>query len=256
MYIGLAMSVIIVAGLVYFFRKGLKTSKVNISVPDKIRQLLEENVAFYKNLDDAGKASFELRVKGFLSTVAIKGIEVEVEDLDRVLVAAGAIIPIFAFKDWTYNNIWEVLLYKGTFSKEYSTDDAQRYVLGMVGDGAMHHEMILSQPSLRSSFQHSSDGHNTAIHEFAHLIDKADGSTDGMPEYLLTNPYVIPWVTRMHDTINEMKRKNHSDIDQYGATNDAEFFAVISEYFFEKPEQLKERHPELYDLLEMMFSAK
>ncbi len=256
MYIGLAISVIIIAGLVIFFRKGLKTNKVNNIVPANTRQLLEENVAFYKNLDDADKVTFDVRVKDFLTTVAVKGIEVEVEDLDRVLVAAGAIIPIFAFNDWKYNNIWEVLLYKGTFSKEYSTDDAQRNVLGMVGDGALHHEMILSQPSLRSSFIHPTDGHNTAIHEFAHLVDKADGSTDGVPEYLLTNPYVIPWVTRMHDTINEMKRKNHSDINQYGATNDAEFFAVISEYFFEKPEQLKDHHPELYDMLEMMFHTK
>jgi Mlc titration factor MtfA (ptsG expression regulator) len=173
-----------------------------------------------------------------------------------VLVAAGAIIPIFAFPNWRYNNISEVLLYKGTFNKEYNTDGAGRDVLGMVGDGAMRREMILSQPSLRASFRNHKDGHNTAIHEFAHLIDKADGETDGVPEYLLAQPFILPWVTRMHETIKQMRSSNHSDINIYGATNDAEFFAVVSEYFFERPTELKAHHPELYGMLEEMFSPK
>jgi Mlc titration factor MtfA (ptsG expression regulator) len=50
-----------------------------------------------------------------------------------------------------------------------------------------------------------------------------------------------------------MKDARSGDINFYGATNDAEFFAVITEYFFEKPEELKHRHPELFDLLEHMF---
>ena len=57
----------------------------------------------------------------------------------------------------------------------------------------------------------------------------------------------------MHETINEMKALGHSDINGYGATNDAEFFAVISEYFFERPDKLKDHHPELYTMLEEMF---
>ncbi|MEI9935363.1 MAG: M90 family metallopeptidase [Ferruginibacter sp.] len=124
---------------------------------------------------------------------------------------------------------------------------------GMVGDGALHRQMILSQPSVRSSFQHPQDGHNTVIHEFVHLIDKADGATDGIPEYLLSRPYVLPWINQIHQTIKEMNDKGHSVINFYGATNDAEFFAVVSEYFFERPAELKTHHPELYNLLEQMF---
>ncbi len=230
-----------------------KRSVHNYQLPSGTKQILTDNVAFYNNLDDKDKLLFEARIKDFLANTTIRGVGVEVEDLDRILIASGAIMLIFSFPDWKYNNISEVLLYKGMFNKEYSTDGADRNVLGMVGDGAMHREMILSQQSLRASFKNPTNGENTAIHEFAHLIDKADGTADGIPEYLLTKQQVHPWIKLVHDTITEMKAHSHSDINIYGATNDAEFFAVISEYFFERPNKLKEHHPELYTMLEVMF---
>jgi Mlc titration factor MtfA (ptsG expression regulator) len=221
-------------------------------VPKDVAALLAGHVAFYDALSPGDKKLFEERVNSFLSSVAIRGVDTEVEDLDRVLVAAGAIIPIFAFPDWRYNNLSAVLLYKDTFGSSFETEGRGRNVLGMVGDGALHRQMLLSRPSLRSSFAGAGDGHNTPVHEFAHLIDKADGATDGIPEYLLSQPYVLPWISLMHRTIGELK-EHWSDIDSYAATSDAEFFAVVSEYFFERPGELKIKHPELYSLLERMF---
>ena len=224
-------------------------------MPVTTKELLLNNVAFYKDLSDANKIAFEKRITQFLQTVIITGVNTTVSDLDYILIASGAIIPIFAFPDWMYTNIDEVLLYKDTFNEEYKTDGNQRNILGMVGDGAMQRQMVLSQPSVRTSFKNATDGHNTVIHEFVHLIDKADGTTDGVPEYLLSKPYILPWINKIHETISQMKQNNHSDINLYGATNDAEFLAVVSEYFFEKPEALKEHHPELYSLLEQMFTV-
>lgn len=256
MNVGLAISLVVIVVAYIVFRKAFRTNKSNYIVPANTPQLLAANVAFYNSLDNDNKLLFEQRVNDFLTNVAIRGVDTKIDDTDRVLVAAGAIIPIFAFPDWKYNNLSEVLLYKGTFNKEYNTEGGERNVLGMVGDGVLHREMILSQPSLRASFKNPTDGQNTVIHEFAHLIDKADGATDGIPEYLLSRPYVIPWVTRMHETIKEMKERGRSDINLYGATNDAEFFAVVSEYFFERPNELKESHPELFEMLEQMFHTQ
>jgi Mlc titration factor MtfA (ptsG expression regulator) len=253
MNIGLGISLIIIAFCIYIFRKGFKINTRNFIIPGNLKQLLTDHVAFFNQLDEGNKSRFENRVTDFLKSVAIRAVDTKVEDLDRVLVAAGAIIPIFSFPDWRYNNISEVLLYKGTFDKDFSTRSKDRNVLGMVGDGAMHREMVLSQPSLRSSFSNQHDGQNTAIHEFAHLIDKADGATDGQPEYLIARPYLIPWVKLMHETISEMKTTERSDINMYGATNDTEFFAVVSEYFFERTLELKEHHPQLFEMLENMF---
>jgi Mlc titration factor MtfA (ptsG expression regulator) len=243
--------VLVVIGLKIYNRK----AGVKFQLSFTTRQLLLNQVVFYRDLDEKQKQLFENRVEDFLQQVTITGVGVTVEDLDRILIASGAIIPIFAFPDWKYNNISEVLLYKDNFSADYKTEGKDRNILGMVGDGALHREMILSQPSVRSSFQNYTDGHNTVIHEFVHLIDKADGDVDGVPKYLLSRPYLLPWINRIHETIKEMKANERSDINLYGATNDAEFFAVVSEYFFERPDVLKTHHPELYSMLEQMFHS-
>ena len=75
---------------------------------------------------------------------------------------------------------------------------------------------------------------------------------DGVPEIILERKYVSRWVNLMTITIQQMKTHG-SDIDMYGATNRAEFFAVISEYFFEQPALLKANHPELYEMLERIY---
>jgi Mlc titration factor MtfA (ptsG expression regulator) len=246
-----AMVFILLTGSFFYFAG--KNKGNNHIVPENTEALLLANVAFYKELDEDKRQLFAARAKDFLADVAVKGIEVDITPADRILVAAGAIIPIFAFSDWKYRNISEVLLYRGAFNKKFETDGEERNVLGMVGDGAMHRVMIMSLPSLRASFANPTDGHNTAIHEFAHLIDKADGAVDGVPEYLLQRPHILPWVKEMHKEMAILRHKKHPDINTYGATSDAEFFAVVAEYLFERPEKLKAAHPELYELLDEMF---
>ena len=125
----------------------------------------------------------------------------------------------------------------------------------MVGTGYMEGKMILSKTSLHNGFRNETDKKNTAIHEFVHLIDKADGNIDGIPELLLGKQYVIPWIDLIHKKIEEII-EGKSDINPYGATNKTEFFAVISEYFFERPKLLKKKHPELYKLLVEIFDQK
>ena len=76
-----------------------------------------------------------------------------------------------------------------------------------------------------------------------------------MPERLLQHQYAIPWLNLIHKEI-EAINDNHSDIRKYGGTNQAEFFAVASEYFFERPDLLKRKHPELYGMLVNCFKQK
>lgn len=219
---------------------------------ESIKPLLQEHVAFYRALNDEQKALFEKRVMGFLQKVHITGVNTTVEDIDKVLVAAGAIIPIFAFPDWEYRNINEVLLYPGSFNETFEQDSQDRNILGMVGTGPMQNVMILSQQNVRDGFKGGTDKHNTAIHEFVHLVDKSDGATDGLPEALIPHQYARPWLKRIHEEM-QLIREGRSDINYYGTTNEAEFLAVVSEYFFEKPAEMEEKHPELYALLKNIF---
>ena len=223
------------------------------SFNESYQAILANKINFYKQLNEADRTIFEKRILHFLSHVKITGIGAEVEDEDRVYVAASAIIPIFGFPNWEYNNLNEVLLYPESFNKDFNANKGgEKPVLGMVGSGAMQHMMVLSQPSLRQGFNNNTDKNNTGIHEFVHLLDKTDGAVDGIPENLLDKQHLLPWIKRMHESIRQIMA-NRSDINPYGATDEAEFFAVVSEYFFERPDLLQSKHPELYELLQNIF---
>ncbi len=234
-----------------FSLKKKKTKPVP-PLPETYRQLLKRYINFYNQLGDEKKIEFENRLQVFLSQVRITGVKTIVEDLDKVLIASSAIIPIFGFPGWEYVNLHEVLLYPDSFSHELELEGPHRNTTGMVGTGAYQHVMILSQPDLRKDFldKHSKD--NTAIHEFVHLVDKTDGSIDGIPEFILSKKYILPWLNLMHREIKQIMT-NRSDINPYGATNEAEFFAVAAEYFFERPDLLQSKHPELYTILATIF---
>ena len=129
------------------------------------------------------------------------------------------------------------MVYPSLFNKNFETEGSGRQIAGMVGSGYMEGMMILSKHALKLGFANASDKKNTAIHEFVHLIDKTDGSIDGVPELLLEKQYTIPWIDLIGKKIDEIY-KNKSDINPYGGTNKAEFFSVVSEYFFERPKLL------------------
>ena len=125
----------------------------------------------------------------------------------------------------------------------------------MVGNGYMNGQMILSRAALIKGFSNSGGKENTAIHEFVHLLDKSDGATDGIPENLLAHEYVMPWLKMIHQEIGKIE-EGRSDINPYAATSEAEFFAVAAEYFFQKPDEFKHKHPELYAMLNQIFGIK
>ncbi|MFV0506996.1 MAG: zinc-dependent peptidase [Bacteroidales bacterium] len=219
------------------------------------RFFLEDRILFYNNLTDTDKEVFEYKVCEFLTNCRITGIQTEVSKRDKLLVACSAVIPIFRFTNWTYNNLDEVLIYPNSFDMQFQTSGDGRNVLGMVGTGPLRGKMILSQQALRAGFEIDNDKKNTGMHEFVHLIDMADGETDGVPSALLEQAYVLPWLNIIKKCSSEI-RADKSDINPYAAVNNQEFFAVASEYFFERPELMEHKHPQLYALLVKMYCTK
>jgi len=233
----------------FFFRKKKRQYK---EFPSDWRHILEDKVRFYQLLSAADKDRFEKDILDFLEDVRVTGVDVTADDTDKLLVASSAVIPLFGFPGWRYRNLNEVLLYGTNFNEQYKTEGEKRNILGMVGSGAMHRMMLLSKPALHQGFENQHTKFNVGIHEFVHLIDKADGSTDGIPEMLVQHQFTIPWVKMIHGEIRKLKSRP-SDINPYGATNEAEFLSVVSEYFFTQPRLLKKHHPKLYALLEEIF---
>jgi MtfA peptidase len=252
---GLIIFLIVVPVIAFFIWRRKSSNDNAIVFPDNFRELLNENVYYYSKLDDADKLRFENRIKDFLSYITIHGVNIEITELDKLLVASSAVIPAFGF-DWRYYNLTDVLLYANTFNMDdFSVTGEDRNVLGMIGTGAMQRMMILSLPALRQGFSNEQSKNNTGIHEFVHLLDKADGDTDGIPEELMHKQYTIPWINYMSEEIEKMK-EGKSDINIYGATSKAEFFAVASEYFFGSPDRFKKNHPELFDMMMKIFHQR
>lgn len=221
--------------------------------PAQWRAILEQYVTFYQALNTEERARFETEVQIFLHEKNITGIKTEVDDTTSVLVAASAIIPVFGFPEWEYENLGEVLIYPGAFDKDFRMEGEGRRVLGMVGSGIMNGVMILSKPALLAGFKVHNDKRNVGIHEFVHLLDASDGHYDGVPERFLEHKYVEPWIEIMHQEMKRI-RAGQSSLDSYGGSNPKEFFAVAAEYFFEQPQSLQKDQPQLYALLSKVFN--
>lgn len=240
----------------FYFSKSKKSGlEIPKLFPSNWRSFLENEVQFYSKLRSGEKLRFESDVLEFLKRVKITGVKCEINDEDRLLVASSAVIPIFAFPEWQYNSLCEVLLYPDLFTEKFDFTGDHRYTSGMVGSGGvMNNVVIFSKPALWQGFDNKSDKSNVGIHEFVHLFDKQDGSIDGIPNIIMNHQMVLPWLHMINSTTSEMI-SGKSDINIYGATNRQEFLAVVSEYFFERPKLLKKKHPELYQILSQVFKT-
>lgn len=247
--------ILIIAIIVFLLIKQFKKKKyITTPFPEEWRKILIQKVFFYNELSPEERVMFEKRIQKFLYTTKITGIETNIDDNIKLLVAASAIIPVFAFSEWEYRNLYEVLIYPTSFNENYETHNPNSTILGMVGTGVMEGKMILSKPAILQGFSNHRDKRNVGIHEFVHLIDKTDGIIDGIPSTLVNKEFCLPWLNHIRLNIEQIHNLK-SDINSYGGVSKEEFFPVISEYFFERPKLLQSKHPELYSLLKDIFTV-
>lgn len=231
-----------------FFPEALAPTEIT----QQQRNTLNTKVSFYSSLNSQDKLVFEQRCIAFIENTEFVGHEIEISDADRLLVASGSVILAWGFEQWHYVKVDTVYLVPSSFndSSEFKQHDSN--ITGLVGTAHLKGKMILSQPALHQGFDNHQDKRNVAIHEFAHLIDMADGDIDGLPSQISEQGYTLPWLELVARKIKQIQARK-SDIRDYGATNNAEFFSVASEYFFERPKRLKQKHPQLYKHLENFY---
>jgi Mlc titration factor MtfA (ptsG expression regulator) len=221
--------------------------------PPEWEAVLQRDVVFFRALPPEDQRRFRKELQVFIAEKRITGIDVEIDPTVEVLAAASAIIPIFGFPEWEWDQISEVLIYPARFDQDFQFGDRRGHnTLGMVGTGPLNRVMILSKPDLLAGFRNPRDKRNVGIHEFAHLVDKSDGRIDGLPGVGLGRSAIGPWIDLVRRKMAEIERGD-SDIDPYALTNEAEFFAVATEYFFERPGVMQRKHPELYATLARVF---
>jgi hypothetical protein len=239
-----------------FFLRGQRRRKRILAEPFSPlwETILASRVVFYIALGEEEKTRFRRDLQLFLGEKRITGIGTEVDEICRVLSAASAVISVFGFPQWEWDHIGEILVYPSAFGRDFQPVDATHPggAIGMVGNEALDRVMILSKPDLIHGFTNTTDKRNVGIHEFAHLVDRADGNFDGVPKVGLSRDAIGPWMELVRREMVKIESRR-SLLDRYGATNPTEFFAVASEVFFETPELLKKKHPELYEALTQVF---
>lgn len=221
--------------------------------PPEWERIIEENIGFYHTLSEEGQARFRDMITVFLHEVRITGVRMEVDEELRLLIAASAVLPIYGFGDYEYPYLGDILVYPGPIKPVgvAEPDMSGAYIPRGPRKNSFD-TLLLSAPAVREGWADMHDKRNVALHEFAHIIDNADGRVDGIPYLFLPKKLRKPW----YDLVTvEMKkiRAGRSKLRRYGAANRAEFFAVATEYFFENPAEMRRAHPELYRMLARVF---
>jgi hypothetical protein len=238
---------------ILFYKKIFQRPFVHTPIPEVWKKVLDDKVQFYRQLKPEGKTQFENDVQEFLAKITITGVKVNLTLEDRLLVASSGVIPLFGFPTCTYTYLEEVILYPSAFNRNFELGDQNEIITGMVGTGIMENKMILSQPALHAGFDIANDKCNVGLHEFIHLFDKENGFIDGVPPGFEDKAFTLPWLAFIHSKVTHII-DDESDIHPYATTNQQEFLAVAGEYFFEQPDQLKLKHPVLYDMMMRAFN--
>ena len=181
----------------------------------------------------------------------------------RVTIAAQACLLVMALPHEFYRNVHTILVYPSTViapsrpigAFEIPTAPVEG-PMPILGQAQLRGPVVLVWDAVKRTSRHPKSGHNVVYHEFAHKLDMLDGRADGTPPLHGRAEYAR-WVevcSQEYEGLrNRAKRGKSGLLDAYGATNEAEFFAVATEHFFDQPVALRHRHPNLYDVLQAFY---
>jgi Mlc titration factor MtfA (ptsG expression regulator) len=216
--------------------------------PETWRAFLADTCDHYDRLTPALRGRFEDDLRIFLAEKRITGVGFEAGERQRLMVAASAVTLSVGWPDFEWDVLTEVLLYPEDFDRDYGFEKAE-----LAGQAHPWGTIILSVPALEQSFADPDDGFHVGFHELAHLLDlEDDGRMEGIPGGL-SSEQQREWSGLMTKEMDRLQR-GKSVIDEYGADEPAEFFAVAVESFFECALALRQRHRELYAFLSRYFA--
>jgi len=231
--------------------------------PDEWERILEKNVSLYRYLPDALRAQLHNDIKIFISEKFFEGLGgLAITDEIKVTIAAEASMLLLNKINSDYPKLASILVYPGAYVTQQSTAvGGGVYIEGQsvrLGESWQHGSVVLAWDNVRQGAVNAQDGHNVVLHEFAHQLDQEDGIADGAPILGKRSSYAT-WARIMskeyEHLMSNVEHHKKSVMDKYGATNPAEFFAVATETFFEKPRQLKKKAPDLYDELKGFYNV-
>jgi len=217
------------------------------------RAVVVANCPHFTRLTSDERRELEGLIQIFLAEKTFEGCAgLELTEEMRLTIAAQACLLLLHRDTDIYPNVDSILVYPSAYRAPIHERAGFVVIDGTqarLGESWQRGLVVLSWDHVQADARNFRDGHNVVLHEFAHQLDSEDGAMDGTPELGARSRYTS-WARVLGDEYRELAERVHagrpSDIDAYGATNAPEFFAVLTEMFFEKPRALKKRHPELY----------
>lgn len=224
--------------------------------PENWLEVLQANVGLYGLLTEPEKRKIRDDLRILIAETVFEGCGgLAMTDEIRVTIAAQASVLLLGFDHDYFEHVRTILVYPSGFRSPdgWSGPDGVVHMdVGSLGEAWHHGTVILAWDAVAAGGRNTLDGRNVVFHEFAHQLDFLDGVADGTPPLHNKAEY-----RQWHDVMTaeyaqlvaETAHGHPKVLDSYGATNPAEFFAVSTECFFEKPLQMQRRHPRLFETL-------
>ena len=243
-------------GLFHPFRDQRRKELAGQSLPPKWSAILERNVPYCRALHPDERKRLDELIQIFLAEKHFEGCGgLEVTDEMRVTIAAQACLLLLNLHHDYFERLSSVLVYPESFAFDQEERSARLGTLTVArvpvsGLSSSGGAVALSWPDALAGARLTGDGSNVVLHEFAHQLDQLDGAMDGAPD-LDTAAQYREWARVLGAEYARLQGESAlgipSLISPYAATKPAEFFAVVTELFFERPRELKAQHPELYE---------
>lgn len=229
--------------------------------PEPWLAILERSVPFYARLPEPDRQELKRHILIFLAEKRFEGCGgLDITDEIRVTIAAQACLLLLHRRTDYFPHLRSILVYPGSYVAETThhigggvileSDDVRE------GESWHHGSVVLSWDDVRRGADDADDGYNVVLHEFAHQLDSSGGKGDSTP-VLQSQSSFLAWARALGEDYERFKRDIEEDgaevLDEYGATDPAEFFAVATECFFEQPTEVRRAYPRLYEELKRFY---
>jgi MtfA peptidase len=236
--------------------------------PDEWRRILSRNMVHFSYLEGHEQQQLCQLVQLFVAEKEWEGCNgLVLTDEMKVTIAGQACLLVLGLVDVLrgpelYANVETILVYPSTFIPRrqeesiFAIPGIEHPMLPLIGEAHRRGPVILTWDAVRRSGRHPEIGHNVVYHEFAHKLDMLDGAVDGVPplgdkaEYERWNRVCQSEYARLRE-LSDAGREGV--LDPYGSTDEAEFFAVVTEAFFDAPIELAAEYPALYEVLSAFY---
>ncbi len=243
--------------MIGWFKKRKREKIAAQAFPDEWLEILVSGAPVYNRLSSADKLELRRHIQIFMAEKTFEPCRgFKLTDWSRIIIAAYACVLLLHRRTDYYPGLYTILVYPDAFI----ATDREELPNGVIAEedevlsGQSWHRgtVILSWADVEADIADMRDGRNVIFHEFAHQIDSSGGKGDDSP-VLKNNKSFAAWAEVLYEHYLELKEAAEFYkpclLDEYGAESPEEFFAVATEFFFEKPIEMNSIHPELYDEL-------